>query len=217
MLDSSPLHQTSVATGWLDAIPIAPCGIHLDDEAIRVAVGLMLGCLLFESRTCRCGGCQSRCPRNVHMHTRACKTLVEFFSITTLNDVIWRSFTRAGVSSMKESHGLLRDNGKRPNGLTLLPWQSGRCATWDETVVDSLGTAYLQHNAIAGASAAEIAGGNKVSKYSRISVFFQLQWKLLAQCAVASTFCPILAERSHGSDPRELAFLFQRLKHSDWT
>jgi len=28
---------------WLHALPIAACGLRLDDEAIRVAVGLLLG------------------------------------------------------------------------------------------------------------------------------------------------------------------------------
>jgi len=39
---------------------------------------------------------------------------------------------------MKEPHVLVRDDGKRPDGLTLLPWNSGRSDTWDVTVVDTL-------------------------------------------------------------------------------
>ena len=52
-----------------------------------------------------------------------------------LNDVTWRSLTRAGVPSMKDPRGLLRDDGKKPDGLTLLQWQSGRCATWDVNAI----------------------------------------------------------------------------------
>jgi len=58
---------------------------------------------------------------------------------------------------MKEPHRLVRADGKRPDGLTLLPWNSGRSATWDVTVVDTLGNAYLQQSAITSASAAETA------------------------------------------------------------
>jgi len=70
---------------------------------------------------------------------------------------------------MKEPHGLVRDDGKRPDGLTLLPWNSGRSATWDVTVVDTLGNAYLQQSAITGASAAETAAVRKRNKYSSLS------------------------------------------------
>jgi len=38
---------------------------------------------------------------------------------------------------MKEPDGLVHDDGKRSNGLTLLPWNSGRSATWDVTAVDT--------------------------------------------------------------------------------
>ena len=51
----------------------------------------------------------------------------------------------AFLPSMKEPHGLVRDDGKRPDGLTLLPWNSGRSATWDVTVVDTLGSAYTSN------------------------------------------------------------------------
>jgi len=67
------------------------------------------------------------------------------------------ALTRAGVPGMKEPHRLVRADGKRPDGLTLLPWNSGRSATWDVTVVDTLGNAYLQQSAITSASAAETA------------------------------------------------------------
>jgi len=53
--------------------------------------------------------------------------------------------------------------------LTLLPWNSGRSATWDVTVVDTLGNAYLQQSTISGASAAETAAARKTTKYSSLS------------------------------------------------
>jgi len=30
---------------------------------------------------------------------------------------------------------LTRSNGKRPDGLTLLPWKEGKPVTWDTTVI----------------------------------------------------------------------------------
>ena len=40
---------------WRHARPISPCGLRLDDEAIRVAVGLSLGTDLCHPNSCPCG------------------------------------------------------------------------------------------------------------------------------------------------------------------
>ena len=40
---------------WLHAIPISSCGLRLDNEAVRVAVGLRLGAKLCEPHACPCG------------------------------------------------------------------------------------------------------------------------------------------------------------------
>jgi hypothetical protein len=40
---------------WLHAMPISSCGLRLDDEAIRVSVGLRLGLNLCEPHPCPCG------------------------------------------------------------------------------------------------------------------------------------------------------------------
>src|SRR6218665_3321824 len=80
-------------------------------------------------------------------HTCACGTLVTtrgshgFGRITrhsVLNDLICRSLSNAGFPSIKEPPGLLRSDGKRPDGLTLIPWQAGRSLIWDATVIDTL-------------------------------------------------------------------------------
>jgi hypothetical protein len=38
-----------------------------------------------------------------------------------LNDVIYRAFSSTGIPAMKEPVGLARLDGKRPDGLTLVP------------------------------------------------------------------------------------------------
>jgi len=37
-----------------------------------------------------------------------------------LNDIIWRSLSSASISATKEPSGLVRQDGKRPDGLTLI-------------------------------------------------------------------------------------------------
>ena len=38
---------------------------------------------------------------------------------------------------MLEPPGLCREDGKRPDGLTLCPWNRGNSLVWDVTVIDS--------------------------------------------------------------------------------
>jgi len=40
---------------WLLALPIANCGLRLEDEAVRVAVGMRLGLTLCVLHKCHCG------------------------------------------------------------------------------------------------------------------------------------------------------------------
>ena len=43
-----------------------------------------------------------------------------------LNDVIWRAMTSADVPASKEPSGLARQDGKRPDSLTMIPFQGGK-------------------------------------------------------------------------------------------
>ena len=45
--------------------------------------------------------------------------------------------------SVKETSGLVRDDGKRPNSSILIPWLAGRSMAWDITVVNTVANAYL--------------------------------------------------------------------------
>jgi len=54
-----------------------------------------------------------------------------------LNDILWLAFKRASVPAMKKLAGLSRDDGKRPDGVTLLPWAKGKPLAWDVTVPDT--------------------------------------------------------------------------------
>jgi len=180
---TEPRHRARLLAASSDhsgdhVLPIAACDLHLDNEAMRVAVGLRLGCVLCESHTCRYGATAD----TLCTHAFSCKrSSSRILRHNYINDVIRRALTRAGVLSMKEPHGLVvRDDGKRPYGLTLLPWNSGRSATWYVTVVDTLWNVYLQQSAITSASAAETAAIRKRNKYSLLSGtrdFFQRHWK----------------------------------------
>jgi len=60
-----------------------------------------------------------------------------------LNDLVARAFAAAGVPVPKEPVGLVRQDGKRPDGLTLIPFEGGRSLTWDVTVVCTTADSYI--------------------------------------------------------------------------
>ena len=74
-----------------------------------------------------------------------------------LNDLIWRSLSAAGVPATKEPVGLLRSDGKRPDGLSLTPWREGKPVTWDVTVINSLADSYVSTNSLEPGAVAELA------------------------------------------------------------
>jgi len=69
----------------------------------------------------------------------------------------------ANIPAAKEPSGLLRSDGKRPDGLTLIPWQNGRSVTWDVTVTDTVAQSYLPVTSASSGGAAEAAADRKTA------------------------------------------------------
>lgn len=134
-----------------------------------------------------------------------------------LNDVIHRALIRAGVPSTKEPPGLLRSDGKRPDGMTQIPWTSGRCLAWDVTVSDTLAPSYSSLSSSSAGKVAERAAENKMAKYLDITATHEFQPIAIETLgpynSTALQFLSLLGKRlsAASGDPRESAFLFQRL------
>jgi len=110
-----------------------------------------------------------------------------------LTDVIARPLASAGVPVSKKPSGLSRLDGKRPDGLTLIPWRAGRSLIWNVTVLCTTADFYLEACSREAGAAAELAASNKVVKYAGLSS--------------QGEFVPIAAE-SHGPINRDaLQFL----------
>jgi len=58
---------------------------------------------------------------------------------------------------VKEPAGLSRDDGKRPDGVTLLPWAKGKPLAWDVTVPDTYADSHLADMATTAGAAADKA------------------------------------------------------------
>ena len=158
--------QAPHARNWLLAPPVTALGLRLTDEVIRIAVGMRLGTTLCEPHVRHCGervdarGLHGlACRKNAGRHQRH----------NMLNDIIWRSFGRANIPSQKEPLGLTREDGKRPDGVTLIPWSCGRCLTWDVTVLDTFATSHLATTSTEAGEAANRAAAAKRLKYVTIT------------------------------------------------
>jgi len=75
----------------------------------------------------------------------------------TVNDIISRVFVAAGVLTSKEPVGFCRSDGKRPDGLTLIPWQGSMPLLWDVRVVSTLTDSYVSVTALRADASAELA------------------------------------------------------------
>jgi hypothetical protein len=199
---------------WLHALPISACGLRLNDEAVRVAIGLRLGSNLCEQHICPCGSfvdCRGA-------HGLSCKlTSGRIARHSYINDLVYRALVKAGFPSSKEPSGLSRSDGKRPDGLTLVPWSAGKNALWDVTIVNTLAASYLSSTSVTACSAAEIASKRKEAKYASFSIshkFVPLAFETMGAIgSKATTFLRELGRRlsSTTGDTRETTFLFQRL------
>ena len=151
---------------WLHAIPISSCGLRLDNEVVRIAVGLRLGINICEPHMYICGSVD-----NVRSsHALSCKhTSGRLTRHNYLNNIVLRSLTRAKIPATKEPAGLLNSDGKRLDGLSLIPWREGRCLVWDVTVAGTTAASYLPSTSISAGSVAELAAVRKQAKYAELA------------------------------------------------
>ena len=98
---------------------------------------------------------------------------------------------RAITPAVKEPQDLSRDDGKRPDSLTLVPWQSGRSATWDVTVAHTLATSYVSQNALQEGSAAAAASARKTTNRAYSTLSATHMFFLIAEIGRRATLCTV--------------------------
>ena len=211
------------AGDWLKAMPIYAFGLRLDNDSIRVAVGLQLGLPLCFSHTCPCG--EQVDSHGIHgLSCRASAGVGISARHFLLNDIICRALASASIPSVKEPVGLGSyideggvEKGLRPDGLTLIPWSSGRCLAWDATVSDTLAPSYLALSIHSAGAVAEAAADRKRRKYMSISGmhhFILVAMEMLGPiCSEGASFLFEIAEKLSRitGEQHEKAFSFQRI------
>lgn len=87
----------------------------------------------------------------------------------SLNDIIRRALATINVPCTLEPRGVVRADGKRPDGMSLIPWERGRALVWDATCVDTLAPSHLRGSVMRAGSAAEGAEIAKRRKYATLT------------------------------------------------
>jgi len=157
-------HKESGA--WLNAFPSPNLGTFMDNNTFRICVALRLGCKICESYICICGSLVNE--NGIHGLSCAKSALARLVRHFDMNDIIHRSLSSINVPSTLEPRGLSRDDGKKPDGLTLFPWERGQSLVWDATCIDTVAVSYLRISALESGSAAEFAQNKKHSNYTYI-------------------------------------------------
>ena len=154
------------ASDWLDAIPVPSLGLKLDNTCVRIACGLRLGTTLCQPHACQCGKEVDSTGR----HGLSCKKAEGRHSRhSQVNDLIKRALASAQIPSIREPPGLSRDDGKRPDGLTLIPWSEGRSVIWDYTCSDTLAPSHITSTSVQPGKSAEQAEKKKLAHYEHLS------------------------------------------------
>ena len=127
--------STKESGAWLDALPVSSLGLRMDNNTIRVAVGLRQGSPLCHPHTCHHCGVQ---VDDTATHGFSCKWSEGHHQRhATVNDIVHCTMSTAHLPSRLESTGLSHSDGKCPDGVTLVPWMSGKLLVWDATCLDT--------------------------------------------------------------------------------
>jgi hypothetical protein len=203
------------SSAWLHALPLANLGLLLDPEHLRISVGVRLGAKLCEKHQCR--NCDAEVDER-GVHGLSCKRSEGRSSRhSELNNIDSRTLSSNHVNNKLEPSGLVRTDGKRPDGMTKIPWKRGRCLLWDVTCVDTLAPSYVSETSKTAGAAAEKAEKKKDSKYAPLTrdyLFAPIGVGTLGSWGEgARTFFRELSQRLRATtgEPIAGAFLRQRI------
>jgi len=73
------------------------------------------------------------------------------------------------IPATKEAANLILQNGKRPDGITLLPWYRNKTMACDVTVPDTFAESHIGNTATEAGAAANQTAANKIAKYDELA------------------------------------------------
>ena len=197
---------------WLNACPIKNCGLLMNDNEFRINIGLRLGADTVHPH--QCASCNIEVTGRGN-HGLSCRSSKGRHSRhTEANEILSKALTTIGLAPLLEPPGISRMDGKRPDGLTRVPWSRGLCLIWDFTCVDTLAVSRINCRNL---NAADEAETRKIKKYENLTdtyIFQPISVETLGQWGSTSlkflkSVGRKLAEVT--GEPRSGYFLRQRL------
>ena len=89
-----------------------------------------------------------------------------------MNETIHRALVFGGVPDVLEPVSVNCSDGKRPDGMSLIPWSRGLPLLWDFTCSDTLAPSNLPTSASGASQLANSAESAKSRKYSSLILSF---------------------------------------------
>ena len=196
--------QRKESGAWLSAPPVSSLGLRMDNHTVRIAVGLHLGTPLCSPHQCASCGDHVDSSGTHGLHCRRSAGRLPRHS--ALNDLVKRSLSSIEVPSILEPPGLFRSDGRRVDGVSVIPWQVGRPLAWDVTCCDTFAPTYKSLAASGAGSVANAAEHRKMQLYQDLEP--------------THAFIPIAIETSGVFGEKALAFFREigkrlRLKTND--
>ena len=158
--------QRREAGAWLSAPPISSLGLRMEDDTVRIAVGLRLGTPLCTPHQCTLCGEEVDASGTHGLHCR--RSAGRHSRHAALNTLIKNSLASIDVPAILEPSGLFRSDGKRVDGVTVVPWKSGRALAWDVTCCDIFAPSYSTVSASGAGMVARRAEERKKALYEEI-------------------------------------------------
>ena len=141
-------------------------GTFIDNVTLRIGVDLRVGLSVCIPHRCKCG----KTVDEIGTHPLSCR-----FSHSSVDDVVRRSLSAAGMPFMYEPSGLNRGDGNRPDGIRVDNYSRGRCLIRDAVCVNTFASSKLTRGALAARSVADDAEIRKITKCAMLGrrIIFQ--------------------------------------------
>ena len=112
----------------------------MDNNTVHVAIGLRLGSPLCRPHICHhCGAeVDGLATHGLHCHWSEDR----HYHYTVLNDIVHCALGATRIPSRLQPASIYHSDGKRPDGITVVPWERDQLLVWDTTCSDTFAPSY---------------------------------------------------------------------------